>query len=255
MSFKVTCVYDEGAKENTSLIGAKGSAMLVDVGERRLLFDTGLRGRYLAHNLSCLGIEPDSIDAVVVSQPHPDNYRGLDGLLKERTKPVDVYAMQGMYPEKSGLLSKSSGISESDRANAILHYDDGWIEPIPRVFRTPYFDSGNGYKEAYVVIDAPRGLAILSGRGVGGPENVLTEAESHFSKRTMAFLGSLDLEKSKFELMDVRVKSVDPQTIIAKGYTLTTGSDGKFIHSASDLKSGDVLRTRFRDGSVESVGR
>ena len=65
----------------------------------------------------------------------------------------------------------------------------------------------------------------------------------------------LDLEKSKFELMDVRVRSVDPQTIIAKGYTLTTGSDGKFIRSASDLKSGDVMRTRFRDGSVESIVR
>ncbi len=226
MSFKVTCVYDEGAKENTSLIGAKGSAMLVDVGERRLLFDTGLRGRYLAHNLSCLGIEPDSIDAVVVSQPHPDNYRGLDGLLKERTKPVDVYAMQGMYPEKSGLLSKSSGISESDRANAILHYDDGWIDPIPRVFRTPYFDSGNGYKEAYVVIDAPRGLAILSGRGVGGPENVLTEAESHFSKRTMAFLGSLDLEKSKKPVADAYAASLAAHSVDDVYLNHRTGRNG-----------------------------
>ena len=65
----------------------------------------------------------------------------------------------------------------------------------------------------------------------------------------------LDLEKSRFELMEVRVKGADPQTIIARGYTLTTGSDGKFIHSASELKSGDVMRTRFRDGSVESVVR
>lgn len=65
----------------------------------------------------------------------------------------------------------------------------------------------------------------------------------------------LDLEKSKFELMEVRVKGTDPQTIIARGYTLTTGSDGKFIHSASELKSGDIMRTRFRDGSVESVVR
>ena len=181
MSFKVTCVYDEGAKENTSLIGAKGSAMLVDVGERRLLFDTGLRGRYLAHNLSCLGIEPDSIDAAVVSQPHPD---------------------------------------------AILHYDDGWIEPIPRVFRTPYFDSGNGYKEAYVVIDAPRGLAILSGRGVGGPENVLTEAESHFSKRTMAFLGSLDLEKSKKPVADAYAASLAAHSVDDVYLNHRTGRNG-----------------------------
>ena len=65
----------------------------------------------------------------------------------------------------------------------------------------------------------------------------------------------LDLAQSQFKLTELRVKSADPETALAKGYTLTTGSDGKFIRSASDLKSGDVMRTRFRDGSVESIVR
>jgi len=224
VSYKITCVYDEGAKENTSLIGAKGSAMLVETGGKRLLFDTGLRGRYLVHNLDCLMIEPDSIDVVVVSQNHPDNCRGLDGLLKERTKPVDVYAMEGMYEKKSGLFSKK-GESESD-GDAVMHFDEGWIEPVPGVFRTPYFDSGNGYREAYLVIDAPRGLAILSGRGVGGPENVLSQAESRFGKKVKAFIGSVDLEKKKKPVADGYSASFSAHSVEDVYLNHRTGRDG-----------------------------
>lgn len=65
----------------------------------------------------------------------------------------------------------------------------------------------------------------------------------------------LDLAKSRFELVDNKVKNADPQTVIAKGYTLTLDSDGKFIRNASQVKSGDVLKTRFKDGSIESVVR
>lgn len=65
----------------------------------------------------------------------------------------------------------------------------------------------------------------------------------------------LDLAKSRFELLETRVKSADPQTVLAKGYTLTLDSNGKFIRNAAQLKTGDILKTKFRDGAVESVVR
>jgi len=63
----------------------------------------------------------------------------------------------------------------------------------------------------------------------------------------------LDLERTRFELLETKVKNADPQTQIAKGYTLTLDSKGKFIRSAEQLRAGDTLKTRFRDGTVESV--
>lgn len=63
----------------------------------------------------------------------------------------------------------------------------------------------------------------------------------------------LDLAKSKFSLLEVRTKNADPQTAINKGFTLTLDSQGKFIRNAKDLKSGDILTTRFKDGSVSSI--
>jgi len=63
----------------------------------------------------------------------------------------------------------------------------------------------------------------------------------------------LDLEKSRFNLMELRVKSADPETTLAKGYTLTLDANGKFVRNKSQLKPGDTLTTKFKDGSVISV--
>ena len=57
MTTRITCVYDEGSQPNTSLIGAKGTSLLVDTGERKVLFNVGLRDRYLSHNMDFLDID------------------------------------------------------------------------------------------------------------------------------------------------------------------------------------------------------
>ncbi len=71
MTAKITCAYDEGSIPGTSLIGAKGTSMLVEKDGKKILFNTGLRDRYLSHNMDYLDIDPESIDMVVVSQSNP----------------------------------------------------------------------------------------------------------------------------------------------------------------------------------------
>ena len=63
----------------------------------------------------------------------------------------------------------------------------------------------------------------------------------------------LDLEKSKFNLIELRVKNADPETTLSKGYTLTLDANGKFIRNKNQLKHGDTLTTRFKDGCVQSI--
>ena len=65
----------------------------------------------------------------------------------------------------------------------------------------------------------------------------------------------LDLADSEYRLIELRVKNADPETALAKGYTLTLDKNGKFVRNASQLKSGDTLTTKFRDGTVESTVR
>ena len=48
---RVLCIYDEGAVVDTPLIGAKGFSVMVESEGRRIMMDTGLRDRYLVHNM------------------------------------------------------------------------------------------------------------------------------------------------------------------------------------------------------------
>lgn len=62
----------------------------------------------------------------------------------------------------------------------------------------------------------------------------------------------IELEKTKFALNEIKVKAADPSTILSKGYTLTLDANGKFIRNASNLKAGDRITTRFREGDITS---
>jgi len=98
MKAKVLSVYDEGALEKTPLIGARGLSILVDVDDERTLFDTGMRGNYLTHNMDVLEIDPNSVDRVVISHLHREHTGGLPEFLERRNEKIDVL----MPPEGSG---------------------------------------------------------------------------------------------------------------------------------------------------------
>ena len=191
MSVTITGVYDEGAMEDTPLIGAKGFSVLIDDDGRRILVDTGLRGRYLKHNLENLEVDPESIEAVIITQAHPDNSRGLDGLLDSRASPLKVYAPAGLYGGKGGLFTRSVGISDENRPKADIDVSDGWIEVTPDITVTPYFDG-----ERFVAVKGRR-LTVISGRGTAGPSAALDAVKDRFGRYPDAFLGSVLLEKAK----------------------------------------------------------
>lgn len=204
----ITCVYDEGSKPNTPLIGAKGTAFLVEHDGKKVLFDTGLRDRYLIHNIENMDIDPDSIDAVVVSQTHPDNAGALNGLLKIRTKPMDVYAPTGLYDSKKSLLSSKPSISDGNKEMAVFKNPSvsEWTTIFPGIYLSPRFSGPDGYAESYLVA-GDSSLAVISGRGSYGPEDILTETEAYFGKVPKVFIGSVLLEKKKKPLADAYAAS------------------------------------------------
>lgn len=61
--------------------------------ESVVLFDVGLTGSVLMHNLSVLGVDASSIEHVVISHGHPDHYGGLSSFLDafDRTVPVATH--------------------------------------------------------------------------------------------------------------------------------------------------------------------
>jgi len=75
----ITCLVDNTA--GMAFWGEHGLAMLIETGDRRVLFDTGQSGTVLMHNLKTMDVEPQSIDAIAISHAHYDHTGGLAALL------------------------------------------------------------------------------------------------------------------------------------------------------------------------------
>jgi 7,8-dihydropterin-6-yl-methyl-4-(beta-D-ribofuranosyl)aminobenzene 5'-phosphate synthase len=77
------------------LIGGHGLAFLIEIQRgsliKKILMDTSNSSQVLLHNMRALNVDLDEIAYVFLSHGHPDHYSGLEGFLKARSKPVDIY--------------------------------------------------------------------------------------------------------------------------------------------------------------------
>jgi 7,8-dihydropterin-6-yl-methyl-4-(beta-D-ribofuranosyl)aminobenzene 5'-phosphate synthase len=75
-------------------VAENGLSLLVTVRKgrytSRILFDVGLTGTALAHNLRVLHEDPNTVDHVVISHGHPDHYGGVHTFLDLMDHPVPV---------------------------------------------------------------------------------------------------------------------------------------------------------------------
>lgn len=72
--------------------GSKGNSMLVESGQTRLLIDAGLSARELRKRLDSLGVEAESLNALLITHEHGDHVRGLGPLVRQLDLPVYLHA-------------------------------------------------------------------------------------------------------------------------------------------------------------------
>ena len=63
---------------------------------------------------------------------------------------------------------------------------------------------------------------------------------------------TIRIEKKNLSSIQEKLRLVDPQNILKRGYSLTL-LNGKIVKSVKQLKEGDLLETRLSDGKVEST--
>ena len=190
MKAKVLSVYDEGALEDTPYIGAKGFSALIDVDGERTLFDTGMRGSYLVHNLDFLDVKADSIDRVVISHNHRESIGGLWKLIDSRKRPLDVYVNQ-----KFSTLKRLFGrplFDEEQSSKVTIHTMEGNTRFSDNLMAIgPFGDE----QEFSLVLSTTKGPVVISSCCHGGIGNVLTEVRTETGKDPCHIIGGIDIRK------------------------------------------------------------
>lgn len=224
---RILNVYDNGAMMHTPLIGAHGQGFILDVDGRRILFDTGMRGRYLLHNMRHLKIDVDSIDMVVLSHGHYDHTSGLVDLLFARSSPLDVYAHPNVREKKRkgpfGIPLQNIGFPRlgqelEDKMN--FHAVTEWTALTEHVHLTGEIKQrpdreavgpkmrrhdGQGWvqdhmaDEISLVIDGAKGPIVIMGCGHPGLTNILRHVIARFGRDVYAVIGGAHMEKTKKE--------------------------------------------------------
>ena len=240
---RVTCVVDDSALPGSRLLSQHGLSFLIENYERYVLFDTGASGKVILHNLARLGVEPESLSAIVLSHAHTDHTGGLAAIL-ERSPDIPVYAHPDIFIPRFSLreerlkdvsfplswatvmLKIRMNLSKEPLEVSSGVWTSGDINPRPepegrsdrhfarvegRLVPDPYRD------DMALVLDLGDRVAVVCGCCHAGILNTLRMVREKFSKPIEAVFGGLHLVDAD-EATIIRVGEVLKRWGISKLY-------------------------------------
>jgi 7,8-dihydropterin-6-yl-methyl-4-(beta-D-ribofuranosyl)aminobenzene 5'-phosphate synthase len=189
---EIQILYDNTAAE-TGLTADWGFAALVTYGGRRILFDTGTKADLFVGNLQKLGLEPASIEQVVISHAHGDHTGGLERLMPLNPRLV----VHG--PGKAGAFQVAPGI-----------YSTGIIQGL--------------VAEQALVIETPKGLVILTGCSHPGVVKMVEVAVEQRGKNSVRLLlGGFHMLQQKADEIHDAISSLKRLNVAAAVATHCSG--------------------------------
>ena len=87
--------------------GSSGNALFVQYGSTRLLIDAGKSGKMIDEALDMIGVDPRTLDALLITHEHSDHICGA-GVLSRKYK-LPIYATSGTWEAMDGKLGKIAG--------------------------------------------------------------------------------------------------------------------------------------------------
>ena len=164
---KITVVFNNIVHDKNLEIGWGFSAYIEGL-EKNILFDTGSDGNILLANMEKLGLDPGSIDVVVLSHAHHDHTGGLISFL-EKNKHCTVIA-----PDKEVVaMNKPMKVCEKAWSSGLL---------------------GGRIQEQALAIDSEKGLIILTGCAHPGIVKIVKHIKKTLNKNVYLLMGGFHLE-------------------------------------------------------------
>lgn len=186
---------------NPELKTAWGFGLVIETPFEKILFDTGSDSSVLLFNMKKLGIDPKSIDKVVISHIHGDHLGGLEGFLEENNK-VTVF-IPNSFPDSIRNMIKSYKADFVNVSDSIKTSD--FIFSTGELYGPP--------EEQSLVINSKKGLIVITGCAHPGIVNVVKKAKEMFPEKNIYLvLGGFHHPPKKvvYELKKLKVEKVAP---------------------------------------------
>lgn len=271
----ITVLSDNGTSTFSSLMnrlrGEWGFSALIDHGGHRILYDTGLSGDVLLHNMKALNIQPGSVDTLILSHNHIDHTGGVMKFLESAGPEVKVLAHPTIF--RRTLINVGSGFHDigPDFSESQLRQACGEFMPVVHEFRLSddlivsgeiprswgpthnrFIYDSNGAEDPIaddlaLYIETDHGLIVLTGCGHAGVENVLEYGLSLTGEdKIMGVIGGLHLMVYDYRRIGKAVQNIldkDPEFVVPS-------------HCTGNLVDGLIYSGRakaYRPGGVGTV--
>jgi 7,8-dihydropterin-6-yl-methyl-4-(beta-D-ribofuranosyl)aminobenzene 5'-phosphate synthase len=200
--------------------------------ETRIVYDAGLTGETLIHNLKALDIRLRDVNAIVLSHGHGDHHGGLEGLIREvgrRRLPLILHPDAWKTRKLVFPTGAEANLPPPDRAMLVREDVEIWEQEGPsylfgntalvsgRVERVTDFEKGvpiqwargaSGWAldpwiwddQSLICQVKGKGLVVLSGCGHAGAINIVRNAQQRTGvDHVHAVIGGLHLTGALFE--------------------------------------------------------
>ena len=187
----ITVVYDNHTHKE-GLESAWGFSCVITGLEKTVLFDTGGNGPLLLENMSKLGIEPNSIEVVVLSHAHWDHTGGMESFL-DRNHAVDVFVPESFPLDFNQMVS-----SRGARITGI----EQPAEICKGVYSTGQL--GTSIKEQGLIFRTDKGTILITGCAHPGIVRMTRKTRELLNENILFVMGGFHLNAaSNAEINDI----------------------------------------------------
>jgi 7,8-dihydropterin-6-yl-methyl-4-(beta-D-ribofuranosyl)aminobenzene 5'-phosphate synthase len=206
----VTVIYDNYVHTD-GMTADWGYSIVIGGLDKTILFDTGTRPETFRSNFEKSGVDPSSVDIVVLSHEHGDHLGGLPAFAQMRT-PVPV-----VIP-RSFSASVTSGLASSGY-KPILVKGPGMI--CNNLYTSGVFDYH--IPEQCLVLDTRDGLVVMTGCSHPGIVEMLTQIREEFGKNIFSVFGGFHLMNISDRKMEEIIAGMKELGVVRCGATHCTG--------------------------------
>lgn len=211
---KLTVLFDAFGRDH-ELEKDWGYSALIEIGGKRILFDTGNDPKVLEHNVRAKGVDLSRLDFVIISHRHSDHMGGLSYVLSVNPN-VKIYAPKESFgvfgsslpgsfyrkdtslaPEQRYFDGSPPDVMKFGKAwpNANIELIDSSVEIAPGISLISLVSDQPGtleLRELSLAIDTPQGLVLVVGCSHPGIDRIV-DAASSIDHRIHLILGGLHL--------------------------------------------------------------